>query len=161
MFLGCLEYQIGAAEMARRYPKLVELGSGDMWKLSRLAFAVGASGARKLIEAAIARGFVTHGAVFAGVRRLVDTGGSIALSSAQPADKVRYRVHLVDNNFLVGQKIRVGLYGAPRTIPAPAGIHYRYPSELLPFTNKVTVGSTLGVLAIAATLALVGYHFAR
>lgn len=137
VFLGGLEYQIGAAEAAKRWPNLVLLGSEDNWKLSRLAFAVGTSGARRLVEAAIAKGYVQRGAVFAGVRMLVDSGGSIALSSGQPADKVRYRVHAIDHNFKVGQLIVPGLYRSPVRLAAPANVgSYHYPTDLLPFTDQ-------------------------
>jgi len=160
VFLGALEYQIHAAEMAARYPQVVVLGSADNWKLARLAFAVGNAGARRLIDAAIAKGLVQRGKVLDGIRAMVDSGGAFALSSGQPADKVRYRVHVVDNNFAVGQKISGGLYGSPKTIPAPAGVTYRYPPALLPFTNKVITQGNMTLLGMAA-LALVGFHYAR
>lgn len=155
VFLGSLEYQLGAAEAKQRWGALVALGSQDNWKLSRLAFAVGASGARRLVEAAQAKGLVHQGAVFDGVRALVDSGGSFALSSGQPADKVRYRVHAIDHNFKVGLMIRPGFFTGPMTLPpAPGAESYQIPIELRPYMNQITRGTVArgGLIVGAASL---------
>jgi hypothetical protein len=133
IFLGSLEYQIAAVQLAKDFPRVVVLGSEDNWKLARLDFAVGSHGARRLIQAAIEKGLVQRGKVYAGIVKLVDTGGAFQLSTSQPADKVWYRVHFVDNNFVVGSAAAPGGFGLPKVLPSPSGVRYQFPSKLKAF----------------------------
>jgi hypothetical protein len=156
VFLGSLNYQEEACRMAAHYPSLVVKGSEDQWKLARLAFAIGAGGARTLVANAVASGKVSRGRVFAGIRAMVDGGGSVAVSASQSADKVWYRVHIVDYNFMVGQKVAFGLFGPPQVIPAPPKYpRYTFPKDLAPYTGRPNASGLVTVAALAALAVII------
>jgi hypothetical protein len=123
VFLGGLEYNAKVAEQFLRYPNLVRPGSEDSWKLSRLAFAIGAGGTRTLINASGA----SPGNAFNAIRSYVDRTGGKALGR-QSAGQVWYRVHAVDLQWEIGKKALGGWGGAPRMIPPPP----KYPGYDLP-----------------------------
>ncbi len=153
VFLGALNYQVEATRMQAHFPTLVVKGSEDQWRLARLAFAIGAGGARSLVKKALASGNVHRGHVYDAIRTMVDGGGAIAAGS-QSADKVWYRVHVVDYNFRVGREVSPGFFGPPQVIPPPSKYpRYTYPKDLLPFTGKPTSGLlTVAALAVVAAI---------
>jgi hypothetical protein len=156
VFLGSLRYQEEAARMQAHYPSLVVQGSKDQWLLARLATAIGTGGARGLIDRAIATGNVQRGHLYDAVRAKADAGGTVQAGS-QSAEKVWYRVHFVDYNFMIGDKIEGGGFGPPQVITPPAKYpRYSFPASLLPFTGKPSSG-----LVLVAALAAAAFFLAR
>ena len=154
IFLGCLEYQYEATRMGKLYPN-VRKGSEDQWKLARLAFAIGYGGATGLANRAMVAGSPGAG-LFDKIRTYVDTHGGVAFGS-QSAEKIWYRVHVVDEVFAIGKEAKFGMFGPPQVIPSPPGVTYQFPSALLPYTGKPT--STL--VAVAGGIALAAYMLSR
>lgn len=140
IFLGCLEYQMSAVEMAMAVPQL-QLGTADSWKVARLAFAIGAGGTKKLIQAANP----VPGDVFGAIKRYVDRTGGVALGS-QSAGKVWFRVHAIDLQWATGIQIfpLIG-WGAPVTIPSPPTGDYTLPAEIARYMPSKFRGDLLAV----------------
>lgn len=128
VFLAGLQYQVRAAGFEAAFPGVVRRGTVDQWKLARLAFAVGNHAAQDLLRrarAARARG----AGPWAQLVAYVDDVGGVAYGS-QSADKVWYRVHVVDVDVAVGDRVRQDGYHAPEILPAPSGVSYRFPAAL-------------------------------
>ena len=120
IFLGCLEYQIMATELFLFNPAIT-LGSVDSWKLSRLAFAVGFPGTKKIIQNANA---TRTGRVFEDVKTYINKVGGIPLGQ-QSTGKVWFRVHAVEVQWEIGSKaVPFQTIGRPAKIPpSPAGLY--------------------------------------
>jgi hypothetical protein len=145
IFLGSLLYNVKAIEL-RLYNSKVRLGTEDSWKLARLSAAVGAAGTRKLIDLAQP---TQEGHVFDAIRDYVDRTGGVQLSAAQPAEKVRFRVHAVDVVWAVGEKAYPAqTLAMPARMPAPFGV-YTVPTSVASFLPMVGGGSAV-VLALIA-----------
>jgi hypothetical protein len=114
VFLAGLEYNNQAVEQYLRYPSLVKLGTEDSWKLARLAFAIGASGTRTLID----RSGAAPGRVFGAVRSYTDQSGGVSLGR-QSAGQVWFRVHAVDVQWKIGKQALGGSPSWPKEIPSP------------------------------------------
>ena len=156
VFLGGLEYQVEAAKAAKQWP-IVQKGSADQWKLARLSFAIGWGGTRDFVSRALAATSASSGSPYERVKAYANQTGGIAYGS-QSAAKVWFRVHVVDYNFMVGQKIEPGGYGPPQLTPPPAAYPaYTFPPDLLPFTGKP--GPPIGILLLAGAAA--AYLLAR
>lgn len=144
--LGLLEYQIEAVKLWLADPNIV-LGSADSWKLARLAFAIGAYGAKTLVQEA---GPTQRGKVFDAVRAYVDRTGGRAFGSMS-AGLVWYRVHTIDLVWQIGQAIEPGSGSRPSLPPALPGTPYTLPASVRPFIKPPT---SPVVLAGAVLLAL-------
>jgi hypothetical protein len=121
MYLGGAEYNVRAAAWLHRLAQ-ENVSFEDAWKLSRLSFAIGDHGARGVVDSWHK---VAGGAPFTYEDLLahVDKHGTSSYGS-QSAAHVRYRVHLVDWNFRVGQAAEPGIYEKPRATVAPDGKTY-------------------------------------
>ena len=150
VFLAGLEYQIEAVRMSR-LSSAVTLGTLDSWKLARLAFAVGEAGTKKLILAAKP---ALAGRAFAGVLDWADATGAIALSSGQPAGKVWYRIKMTELAFRAGALAVPLFFGAPEKVPAPPGIHYRFPADVSSYFAISVVGPILALVGAGALISL-------
>lgn len=148
VFLGCLEYNLQAAELINRYRAVLVPGSTDMWKLARLSFAIGAAGTRKLLDSALSDGDARPGYCFGGIRSWVRRTGGIPLGS-QSAGKVWLRVHAVDVQWQVGDAVFPAFPGPPHVIPSPSGISYKIPEE-----SKGALATNLSLFAAAGLISI-------
>lgn len=148
VFLGLFDYNLEAVQFALEYPGLVQLGTPDSWKLSRLGFAIGHNGTRSLIAAAGEH--VRRGNVYGGIKDWVESRGgqAITVSASQDAGKVGYRVRGIDLVWQIGEESGVGMsYGWPQLTPAPAGVHYRVSPLAVPYFREPS--SPLFMLGLA------------
>lgn len=152
-FMGMLEYQLRAVEMM----PFADLGTSDSWKISRLSFAIGSAGARKVIDAATSgRPSAYRGQVFPTVLAWANRTGAIAVSSGQPAEKVKARINAVQEQWDIGQRIS-GAYGMPEKVPAPAGLRYTLPvaaARYLATPNRAIVVALGAVAGLALYLVM-------
>jgi hypothetical protein len=150
VFLGELEMQLEAIKFFLDYPE-VELGSADSWKLARLGFSIGYYGTKQQINAAKAAGFVRKGKVYGGVKDWVASRGNVGVSAgSQSAEKVGYRIAMIQVVWDVGQAVVAGAGGVPRLPPNPPGRQYQIPAKLVPYFQLTGASSMLALLAIAA-----------
>jgi hypothetical protein len=157
VFLGSLEYALRAIELRDVAP----LGSSDSWRLARLAFAVGSSGARRLIAAATNNNpSAFRGQVFDRIRAWANQTGAMAISSGQPAEKVLARINAVQDQWDVGQSI-AGAYGPPQRLPAPHGLVYRVPASAAPFLASPLTGTLLALGVVGAAIGAYFYFTRR
>jgi Transglycosylase SLT domain len=152
VFLAMLEYNVGAAEMA----PYATPGTSDSYRLSRLGFAIGSAGTRKVIDAATGgKPSLYRGQVFDRVRAWANATGAMAVSSGQDADKVKKRINAVQEQWDIGQRID-GFYGAPEKIPAPGGLRYTIPASaarylVSPVAGKLLALGAVGLIVFLAT----------
>jgi len=123
IFLAGLEYQTKAQQLKNDGYRGASWA--DQWKLARLAFAVGNSGARYL--------WATSGAsTYDGLIHHVQSHGAPALGR-QSSDKVQKRVLAVQELWHVGQRVFPQPPGPPERIPSPDGSQYQMPTLLRPW----------------------------
>jgi hypothetical protein len=152
VFLGCLEYQLRAAEMA----PYASPGSSDSWRLARLGFAVGSGGTRTLIAAATGNNPAAYrGRLFDQIRTWANQTGAVALSSGQPATKVLDRINAVQAQWALGQSLPSSSYGAPQKIPAPTGVRYSIPASAARYLVSPVTGTLLAIGMVGAIVYLV------
>lgn len=127
--IASLEYALEAAYWKASFPDAVQLGTGDSWRLARLAFAVGRAGSHQLAQLALqAFGSLTSGDVYGDIVRLVSAGGSVPLGS-QSASKVAARVIDIGRQWNIGQDAGGGSIGPPTLIPSPPAGDYIIPAD--------------------------------
>lgn len=145
VFLGCLEYQIMAIKMFFAQPA-IRLGSESNWKLARLAFSVGESGTRKLLEQSGATSWP-------GLLRYLDRAGGVSLGQ-QSAGKVWFRAHVIDVLWDIGMRVVPSFAGAPVKIPNPPAGAYTVPGDIAAYLPSPWRGPLIG-LALSVGLVLV------
>lgn len=151
VFLGSLEYQLRAIE----FLPYASLGSSDSWRLARLGFAIGSAGTRKVIDAATSGNPGAYrGNLFAQILSWANRTGAIAVSSGQPAEKVKARINAVQEQWDVGQRIN-GAYGMPEKVPAPSGLRYVVPAAAARYLSTPRTGIFLALGAIGLVTFLV------
>lgn len=155
VFMGGLEYNLRAVEMM----PYADLGTSDSWRLARLGFAIGSAGTRKVIDAATGgRPGAYRGQVFPTVLAWANRTGAIAVSSGQPADKVKARINAVQEQWDTGQRID-GAYGVPEKVPAPAGLRYTLPTAAA--RHLSTPRASIAFLALGAIAGAAIYFVTR
>lgn len=149
--IGSLEYATEVARFYLAFPDSVVLGTDDSWKLARLAFGVGSSGAHQLaLSAQQALGGLTPGDVYHDIVKWVQQSGGIPLGS-QTAAKVAKRVLDVDRQWAIGQAVSAGTSGPPMNIPDPPAGPYTLPPDVAPYFVDPISGTVL-IAAGAAVL---------
>lgn len=154
IFLAGLEYNVEAQRLANTY-SFVQPGSRDQWMLARLAFAIGRGGTKRLIEGAVAAGYITSPVdVYAKLVEYVDKIGGAALGSQSP-EKVWFRVRMIPVIWAVGEKAVPGAsFGPPVRVPAPMGLAYTLPKGIeLPSEGGALL---FAVVALGLSLLLPG-----
>lgn len=149
--IASLEYALEQVLWFLRYPSLVDLGSADAWKLARLSFAVGRSGAYQLAD--LARP-TESGHVFDAIKAYVGSSGGVPLGS-QSADKVWFRVMSIDTQWALAELANGGVLspGPPQQIPNPLPTGtYSLPAEALPHFAKPVAAVVIVALAGVAAL---------
>jgi hypothetical protein len=145
IFAGGLEMALRAIEML----PYADLGTSDSYRLARLGFAIGSGGTRKVIDAATGGNPGAYrGQVFARVLEWANRTGAIAVSSGQPAEKVRARINAVQEQWDIGQRIN-GAYGMPEKVPAPSGLRYTLPASAARHLASPRTGIVLALGAVA------------
>lgn len=152
--IASLEYALEGALFVQAYPQ-VKIGTPDMWKLARLAFAVGRAGSHALADAAQP---LRDGDVYGSIVDYVNANGGMQLGSQEP-QKVWYRVVNIDLQWKVGRNVTPGDISGPPTIPPlpPAG-QFMIPTVVAYLFSKPM--SPLALAALAA-LGVVGYLLYR
>lgn len=134
--IASLEYALEAALWKLAFPDAVKLGTGDSWRLARLAFAVGRAGSHQLATAAqAALGGLSPGAVYDDIVKYVLASGGMALGS-QSATKVAQRVVDIGRQWSIGEDAGGGMVGPPTYIPDPPAGPYVIPFEAQPYFVK-------------------------
>lgn len=152
--IASLEYALEAALWKIAFPDAVKLGTGDSWRLARLAFAVGRGGSHQLAQAAqVAQGGLTPGDVYGDLVKYVLATGGTALGT-QSAAKVAQRVVDIGRQWSVGEDAAGGMVGPPTYIPDPPAGPYVIPFEAQPYFTKPIPGI---VLALFGGLAIMFY----
>lgn len=128
IWLAGLEYNVEAKRLALRY-SFIKDGTRDQWMLARLTFAVGRSGTYKLIDNAVAGGYMT-GAPYAGVLAYVNAVGGIKLGEQSPG-KVWFRVNAIPLVWQIGERVESFFFlRLPVQPPAPYGVRYVLPADV-------------------------------
>lgn len=131
--IASLEYALEVAYWKAAFPDAVQLGTGDSWRLARLAFAVGRAGSHQLAQLALqATGQLTPGDVYGDIVRLVSSSGAPALGS-QSASKVTARVIDIGRQWNIGQDAGGGAIGPPTYIPSPPAGDYTIPADAVDY----------------------------
>lgn len=152
--IGVLEYEMEAVYWSFAFPEAT-LGTADIWKLARLAFAVGRSGSHSLATAAQANGGLTSGDVYHDIVRYITATGGMPLGS-QPASKVAARVVDIDRQWAIGQAVSSGLPGPPMIIPDPPAGPYTLPTDVADYFVSPLSATTI-LVGAAAVLAYLLY----
>lgn len=127
--IASLEYALEAALWKLAFPDAVRLGTGDSWRLARLAFAVGRGGSHQLAQAAqVALGGLTPGDVYGDLVKYIMANGGTPLGS-QSATKVAQRVVDIARQWSIGEDAGGGMVGPPTYIPDPPAGPYVVPFE--------------------------------
>jgi hypothetical protein len=148
--IASLEYAYEQVLWYMRYPGLVELGSGDAWKLARLSFAVGRAGSYQLADLAHP---TESGAVYDAIKAYVSQSGGVQLGGQSP-DKVWFRVMSIDTQWQLAELANGGSMspGSPQLIPNPPAGAYTIPANAIQFFDR----PLSPVFAIAGIGLLVG-----
>lgn len=148
VFIGLMEYQVEAIKWKLAFPSVVQLGTADSWKLARLSFAVGGS-IRTFTKDYVKPG--TVGRVYDAIVSYVDKYGAKQLGS-QSAEKVWYRIKLIQMVWDTGQKVRADAPGLPVLVAAPPqGSYTIKPTYLAYFTRPSGAAGLIGALALLLT----------
>jgi len=155
IFFGMMEYQTEVIKWKLAFPHLIDMGSADAWKLARLAFAIGGTARTKLAVLAAPQ---VPGKVYDAIVNYVDKYGGIALGS-QSADKIWYRVKMVQHHWDIGQAVQPDLPNVPMLVPdPPAGKYQIKPLWAAQFVKPAPIGF---LAAIAAAVVAVYFAWKR
>jgi hypothetical protein len=154
IFLGALEYNVEALRLALKYPAYVRNGSKGQWHLARLVFAIGRHGTDVCLQNAIAGGYVAPGEGFAGVVRWANATGAVAIGGSE-AGKIWYRIRLVELTQKIADAIGPEGAGAPVQVPAPVGMSYTLPRDVL---GRLPAGAAVGGAAILVAVGAVALY---
>lgn len=155
IFFGLMEYQTEVVKWKLAYPHLIDMASPDAWKLARLSFAIGGTARTKLAPLAAPQ---VPGKVYDAIVKYVDKYGGIALGS-QSADKVWYRVKLIQAQWDIGQAIRPDAPNVPLLVPnPPAGKYTIKPLLAAEFTTPAPISI---IAALAAGVVALYFAFRR
>jgi hypothetical protein len=138
--IASLEYALESVYWMLAFPDVVSLGTGDAWRLARLAFAVGRSGSHLLASlAASAFGGLTSGDVYGDIVRFVLASEGVPLGS-QSAATVAKRVVDISRQWSIGQDAGSGAPGPPTLIPDPPAGAYSIPPDAVEYFVKPISG---------------------
>lgn len=143
IFLGMMEYQTEVVKWKLAYPALIDMGSADAWKLARLTFAIG--GTARTVLAPLAKP-TEFGKVYDAIYNYVERNGGVPLGS-QSAEKVKYRVKMIQVQWEIGQAVAAGAPTVPLFVPNPPAGPYRLKEEWFAQFSKP---APLGLLAAIA-----------
>lgn len=155
VFFGLMEYQTEVINWKLAYPALIDMASADAWKLARLTFAIGGTARTKLAKLAAPQ---VPGKVYDAIVQYVDKYGGIALGS-QSADKVWYRVKMIQHQWEIGQAVQPDAPTVPLFVPdPPAGKYVLKPAWLAEFSKPAPIGL---IAMLAAAVASLYFAFKR
>ena len=144
IFLGCLELNITAAQLQKRYPTLIIPGTADQWMMARLVFGLGIGAVTKLVALVQPR---SRGRMYAAIQDYMHDHPNTTVSGYPPG-KVLTRVDSVTTLWNDGAKIVPPNVGVPEKVPAPTGLTYGLPRGIvLPGPSSLT-----GMLLVGAAL---------
>lgn len=142
IFAGCLNYQVDAARIAKRFP-FIQTGSNDQWLFSRLVSAIGIGATQNLLKA------YNSGGSYSNFQTWANNGGA--------SGKTLDRVNGVVLCWNVGQAISSDGPGVPTKIPSYTP--YKIPNDVSGLLQTPIFDSTnLKYVAIAGAIGILTYY---
>lgn len=153
-YVHFLDFNVEAARLLTRYPQYIR-GGDDLWKWTRLVFAIGPGGTKMMIERAVSAGYLKPGGTYADLVNFAKAGGASGAGSQSP-DKIAFRIQAIPIQWEIGRQISSSFFSSgPKKVTDMPGYKAKYPKDAL---AKLGAGISIPLVVALGGIGLAGYY---